>query len=543
MKKASNIREMIMNSATQYPERVFVSGAQEARQPDKTYADLETDIMGFGKGLYHRFGNDVRMGIFGENSYQWIVSYYTALYFGWVVVPLDKDLSSEGMLHIVEQADLNVLVVGKDCLEIVRGLRMNLGRVRDLVMINTERGPEGRSDYRSVGESMNELIARGLDEHEPFDLQVIDECHTAVIMFTSGTSGVSKGVMLSQRNLLLNCLATADMLHYTNQHDHVHLCVLPFHHCLPNMVDILCTTYAGGTLCINRGLKELVSDLQDYRPTHLIAVPLIAEGLIRKITTALGKTLGLDEASEKHIKDFFGGRLELVVTGGAMMSEETVVAYKEAGIPLMRGYGITECTACVSMMSPTRDDYDNSTSGTPIWCQKVRIIDGEICVTGQSVMQGYYKNPEATAEAFHEEWFRTGDLGYLNEEGDLYITGRIKNVIILGSGINVYPEEIEEALLAHADVDECVVFEYAQGTHRPVIAAIIHPQNTYHHSLESDEAIDYFLGIVALVNETLPGYKHIMKFFLTAREFEKTTSRKIIRSKVCERILKGGAIG
>jgi len=527
-----------MNSATQYSDRVFVSARTDGGQMNKTYADLETDIMGFGKALSYKYGSDIRMGIVGENSYQWIVCYYAALYFGWVVVPLDRDLPPKGLAHIIREADIHVLAVGKDCLEKIQEIRADLKNVREFIMINTNE----RSCEYSYRISLRELVTTGLEEHGPFDLQPIGENDTAVIMFTSGTTGVSKGVMLSQRNLLYNCLGTADMLQYMDQGDHVHLCVLPFHHCLPNMVDILCATYSGGTLCINRGLKELTSDLQEYRPTHLISVPLIAGGLIHKITTALKKSPYTDEERQERISEFFGGRLRLVVTGGAMMPEETVLAYKKAGIALMRGYGITECTACVSMMSPLRNDYNNTTIGTPIWCHQVKIIDGEICVFGESVMGGYYKNPEATAEAFYGEWLRTGDLGSLDAKGDLYIEGRIKNVIILEDGNNVYPEEIEEALLSHADIEECVVFEYTQANRRPVIAAIIRPLDTYHHSIESDGVMKYFSDIIAQINETLPVYKQVIKILLTAREFEKTTTRKVIRSKVCERIMKGGAI-
>jgi long-chain acyl-CoA synthetase len=351
-------------------------------------------------------------------------------------------------------------------------------------------------------------------------------------MFTSGTTGESKGAMISHKNLVSNCLAFAESQEPAG--DFVVLSVLPFHHCLPIMLDLLQTVFLGGTLCLNRSLRELDDDFQFYRPTYLTAVPLLAGGLIKKITN---QSVALSpEEKAQAVRDFFGGRLKAIKCGGAMIPEETALACRSADIILIRGYGITECTTVVSVMSYIRNDYDNATIGTPLSCNRVKIIDGEICVSGDNVMLGYYNNPEGTADAFYGTWFRTGDLGYLDEKGDLYITGRLKHAIILESGKNVCPEEIEALLLAHDDVLECIVFEYKKSGRKPVIAAIIRPSEKFIDSIDQTEVREYFEGLVVEANKNLPPYKQVSSVFLSAQEFEKTSTRKVIRSKVCERV-------
>lgn len=513
-----SIRELVDESAMKSPHKIAVKSEIVGIYTEKTFSDLKADILTFGNFLISAYGDNIRLALVGENSYHWIVSYFTALYFGWVLIPIDRDLSIEDLLRIIQESDANVLSYGSTHAKKVDQLKASLSNICAYVIMNTMKN--------SFGYNMSDIL---FDKNERADaLCPIDATEIAMIMFTSGTTGTSKGIMLSQKNLLSNCFSVADVLHLPK--DSVGLGVLPFHHGLPGMCDLLVANYINGTLCINRSLRYLIDDIQQFKPTHIFAVPLIASTLIQKVNSTVNKMNLSNEARIAAIKDFLGGKLQKILCGGAMISAEIVSSYQEIGVTLIRGYGITECSPVVSITFPDRDDYDSVTIGTPLVCNKVKIIDGEICVSGDNVMKGYYKNPEATAAAFNGEWFLTGDLGYLDEKGDLYITGRKKNVIILDNGKNIYPEEIEEVLMRHDDVEECVVLEYHQHSNSPtVIAAIVR--------LSAGCITGSIATIISETNKNLPVYKRIEKYFLTEQEFEKTTTKKIIRSKVCERVL------
>ena len=513
-----NIRELVDVSAVKSPHKIAVKSEMAGVYTEKTFSDLKADVLTFGNFLINSYGDNVRLALVGENSYHWIVSYFTALYFGWVLVPIDRDLSTDDLMRIIQESDANVLSFGNTHAKKVDKLRNSLINVCSYVAMNTVEN--------SFGCNMSDILSA---RNERADMLCsIDATEIAMIMFTSGTTGTSKGIMLSQKNLLSNCISVADVLHLPE--DSVGLGVLPFHHGLPSMCDLLVTNYVNGTLCINRSLRYLTDDIQQFKPTHIFAVPLIASTLIQKVNSVVNKMNLSNEARIDAIKNFFGGKLRTVLCGGAMISSEIISGYQEIGVKLIRGYGITECSPVVSVTFPDRDDYDAVTIGTPLACNRVKIVDGEICVSGDNVMKGYYKDPEATATAFNGEWFLTGDLGYLDEKGDLYITGRKKNMIILDNGKNICPEEIEDVLMRHDDVEECVVLEYHQYSNSPaVIAAIVR--------LSDGCAAGSIATIISETNKNLPVYKRIEKYFLTEQEFEKTTTKKIIRSKVCERVL------
>lgn len=527
MKYPRNIRELLKNSFFEYSNRTAVEYESPFCPVKKSYADLKNDIITIGPNIEKIVGKNVRLGIIGENSYDWLICYFTALYFGWILVPLDKELSEENLVKIICESNINIIAVGNESIEKMGTVKLKLSCIFEFIILN--------SNNQQYGITIQSILSSKSSKDNSFSPIVEDD--VSLIYFTSGTTSVSKGIMLSQKNMIRDVIGVSDALQFTGEN--IGLGVLPFHHVFAGLCDLLYINYIGGTLCINKNIRSLSNDIQKYNPTILFVVPLIAGNLLKKASEKL-KKMGLDDINHvANDTEIFGKRLRTIICAGAMISSDMVDLYKKIGINVVRGYGLTEASGAVSITCSSRDDYDHLTIGTPVSCNEIKIIDGEICVRGDNIMIGYYNNPTATAETFYGKWLRTGDLGYLDEKGDLYITGRLKNLIILDNGKNIYPEELEELLLANDEIEECMVCEHKEDSFT-CIAAIIRPSSKLTNTVESHEIQSVLSILLSGINKKLPIYKRIAKIFLTDLEFEKTATNKIIRSKVYERInLKG----
>ena len=380
----------------------------------------------------------------------------------------------------------------------------------------------------------------------------IDPDRLASIVFTSGTTGSGKGVMLSQTNIVSDM--TQGMYNFAITPRT--MCVLPPHHTFCSTVNFVGHFAQGSEICISSGLRYLLGELKEVQPTHLILVPLFVETFYKRIwATAekegkaklLRKMMKISNGLRKvgidlrrklfaSVLSAFGGKLEMVICGGAALNQDIIDTFDAIGLTILNGYGITECAPLISC---NRNKFQKAGSvGTPIIGEQVRIDnpdengEGEICVKGPNVMMGYYNNPEATAAVFDEEgWFHTGDYGRLDEEGWIYITGRLKNLIIFSNGKNVYPEEIECELSRVRGVNEAVVYA-GESKSRPeleVIVAEIYPD---FEMLAADGITDvqkYFEEEVRKINARTVSYKAVGKVKIRQEEFEKNTSKKIKR--------------
>ena len=403
---------------------------------------------------------------------------------------------------------------------------------------------------------LSDIVAKGAGlfatgDNSYYDYE-IDRERMASIVYTSGTTGKGKGVMLSQKNIVSDMTQGMYLFDITPKT----MNVLPPHHTFGSTVNFVGHYSQGSEIYISSGLKHIPDELKEQKPTHLVLVPLFLEALYKRIWATAEKKgqaatlrrmigfsnglrkIGIDlrRVLFKSVLDAFGGRLGMIICGGASLNEDIIDTFDAIGITLLNGYGITECSPLISC---NRNRYQKRGSvGVPIIGEEVKIKDpdengeGEICVKGPNVMLGYYKNPEATAAAFDEDgWFRTGDYGKLDEEGWIYITGRLKNVIILSNGKNVYPEEIENEISRIYGVNECIVYAGESRTqpNKEVIVAEIFPDFDELKEKGIEDVKLYFDNEIKKINSRMVSYKAVKMVKIRDDEFQKNTSRKILR--------------
>lgn len=521
---------------------------------DVTYREFKRETEELGTGLASIGVTDCHVAMVSENSYQWILTYLTVLNSEGVYVPVDKELPFPEMINILAHSDSQVVFFSGHFEAKFRENADKLPWIKYFVGIDlSPEAAEECEDKRFV--SMSALMEKGarlLDAGDGayLDLMPQDE-QLKMLVYTSGTTGTSKGVMLSLHNLVSS-------VYYGLQISTVYttaLSVLPYHHTYEAVCGILVSLHHHSTICINDSLRHVAENMKVFKPDYIMLVPLFVENLYKKIRANLesaGKAklidglisasnslrrLGFDARRRmfKPILDVFGGRLIKIVCGGAPIRPDLAAFFDAIGINLINGYGITECSPLVSA---NRDKYNDYRSvGVPLPCATVDIDEpneegeGEICVTGDIVMMGYYKKPDVTSEVLSAEGrFRTGDYGRLNKEGQLFITGRKKNLIVLKNGKNVYPEEIEEYLSAIPYVEEVVVYAVRNDDgEETALCAEIFPNAELLAGKSQEERHAAIKNAVEELNKTLPSYKKVLKIKLRSVEFEKTTSKKIRR--------------
>lgn len=497
-----------------------------------SWKQFKADVDALGTALYARGFKGSHLCVMGDNMYEWILVYMTALCGDMVIVPLDKDLPTPQIEQLITFADGDALFYTPRYAKVADAVRENLPEVK---LVCDLRG-EGPSTLNELLEEGRDLLASG---DASFTSEVPDTQKMAALLFTSGTAGKQKGVMLSQENLVSSFDGACKNVSFDE--DDVMLSVLPLHHAYETNCGILAMLHTSTVVCFNENLKQLMPNLQLFQPTGMSVVPLILDTLYKQFREAARRnglteqvlaSLPPDQAQaalakvKAGAKQAVGGRLHKGFVGGAPMNPEILGKLRQLDFNFPQGYGITECAPLVSV---NRDrQYKDASVGLPTPANEVRIQDGEIQVKGKNVMLGYYKDPEGTKEAFTEDgWFRTGDLGYIDEEGFLFITGRKKNLIILESGENISPEELE-ANFAGQDLIREIVVKEDDGQ----ITAHIYPDYDYAAAVGIQDIQKELERIVAEVNSTQPRYKHIADVKVHKNEFEKTTTKKILRHQV-----------
>jgi long-chain acyl-CoA synthetase len=499
------------------------------RRFDEDVRCLGTELLALGFGGKH-------ICVVGENAYEWVLAYFAAIVGGMVAAPLDREQPPARLAEMVRFSDASAVVFSKTCLGAAEQVKAACPDVRFVCM----------SEGTAYG-SLDSLIQKGRERRDngddSFDRVEVDLEKMAALYFTSGTSGLPKGVMLSQKNLAASFDGACKHVLFTD--DDVVLSVLPLHHAYESNCGILALMHSGSVICFNENLKLFLGNLKLFRPTGISLVPLVADTLFRQIMNTAQKNGKLKKLKTgMRISDFLlrfniditdmlfgevyealGGRYRKSFVGGAPMNPVVTKAFRQLGITMLQGYGITECSPLVSV---NRENfYKDDSVGPVLPVCRVRIVDGEVLVKGDNVMLGYYKDPRATTEAMEGGWFRTGDLGYIDMSGFLYITGRKKNLIILESGENISPEELEGYLINLPLVGEVVVLE-RDGR----ITAEIFPDAEYAAENAIEDIRAALLEQISDINKGLPRYKHILGLRLRDREFEKNSSRKIIRYDV-----------
>ena len=519
------------------------------------------DVRNLGTALISEGLREQNIAIVGENSYGWCCSFFGVMAIGAVTVPIDKELPSEDIGGIIGATACKAVIYGKSAKAKIKELLQN-GSMKSVEMLISV-VPDDMFEAEDLGGrtlvSLAQLQDKGRmlyagGDNSYYDYK-IDTNKLASIVFTSGTTGKGKGVMLSQANIGLDM--TLGMYNFDITRKTLH--VLPPHHTFGSTVNYVGHLSQGCEVYISSGIKHVSEEIKQQQPTHLILVPAFLEVMNRKIwatarkdgkegllkammkVSDLLRKVGIDVRRKlfSSVLSAFGGRLELVICGGAKLDEEIINTFDSLGITILNGYGITECAP---LISANRNRYRKPGSvGTPILACRVKIDnpdengEGEICVKGPNVMLGYYNNPEATAEVFDKDgFFHTGDYGKLDEEGWIYITGRKKNLIILSNGKNVYPEEIEADLQKVEGVSEVVVYagESRVQKDKITIVAEIFPDAELLADKGITDAQEYFENQVKILNAKMPPYKAVKRVKLRDVEFQKNTSRKITRFSI-----------
>jgi long-chain acyl-CoA synthetase len=549
-----SVQDVVLRSARIYGHKLALEDLKETPIPRLTYLELLSQVTKFGTAL-RDLGLPERshIAVLSENRVQWSLSYLTLMCFNYVAVPVDRALGINDILNILHESDA-VAVIHSDAFQpILEERRMSMKKLR--YYINMDRTSSTEDTY-----SMTELMeqSRGC---RPDDLPRINPEEMAEIIFTSGSLGRAKGVMLSQRNLAADLMGMVRMVMIYPQDRF--LSVLPLHHTYECTCGMLCPMYTGASVHYAKSLKTVVDDLQASKATMLLSVPLMYDKMFKRIYKSIQekrltaivigplikgtnfmekigwKSCKKQVFKEIHVK--FGGQIRLFIAGGAAVDPVTARALREFGFGFLQGYGLTETAPILALNSPEK--FKDDAAGLPLPGVTLKIHApnnegvGEVWAKGANVMLGYYKNEKATSEAFEGEWFRTGDLGFRDEDGFLHISGRMKNVIISRRGENVYPEEIEDLLHRSPYVLESMVYGEPDEKHDEIIAAQIVPDaeafielaETRGIQITDDLMKEVIAAEVAKVNKELPAFKQIRMFHLRDNEFEKTTTQKVKR--------------
>lgn len=491
---------------------------------EKSKEEFLYDI-GQAETLFHTFfDKGSHIAILGKTSYEWIVSYFAVMCSENIAVPLDKELSKAELIDLFHFADANGLIFDKEYMDIAEMLLNETGQnIKCICLQDTKNIPCWRDLIQQMDKS---VIWTG----EPVQDDI------AEIVFTSGTTGKSKGCMITHKNLAWNAMNGSSYT-YLSTKDST-LSILPINHALEITAGMMTPLCCGVTICINDSLKYLSRNLLLYKPQCMIVVPLVIETIYKNIWRGIEKNgqqrkirLAMRAARmlyQYHIdirRKLFskilhqlGGNLRLLVGGGAYIEPDVIKDFEAWGITIVQGYGITECAPVVACNTDRYKKYDSV--GKIVTGCEVKIAEDEVWVKGPIVMKGYYKNQEATDEAFEDGWFKTGDLGYLDRDNWLYITGRKKNLIILPNGENISPEELEQKIMRISYVKEVVVFEKS----KQIVAEVFLDKE------KEPQAEKKIQEDMTALNRSLPNYKKIAKTLVREYEFEKTTTRKIKRN-------------
>lgn len=567
---ASSIIDMIDQPAVLYPDKECFRYRRGGADCAVTYAGLKQSVDAVAAGFIGMSLGGAHIAVIGEKSPEWVMAFLGVIACEGVAVPLDKDLSFDEIAGFVKFSDCRAVVYTEKYAEVFEKgderlngveklIKIDLGVPAEKLLAGDPENCEGRFiSFTSLARQGSRLISEGMIL--PDSGSDIDKL--AMIIFTSGTTGTSKGVMLTQRNMIFVCNGSIKYVDISESD--VLLSVLPLHHTYEMTAGLLSPLLCGCTICINDNLTSILSDFRHYRPTLLALVPLVVAHMCKRIeskianqgkekTVAMAKIIGdglyhvgLDVRRKlfAEILEAFGGRLKNIVCGGAALDPALIKKFESFGITVKQGYGITECAPVIGILP--YDTYNPEScgrllDGMQIYIDKENASDetGEICVKGPNVMLGYYKNQEATDNVLTPRgWFCTGDCGWVDSNGYIYITGRKKNVIVLENGKNVFPEEIEEYLGKLPFISDCMVTARTSPDGRLVLTAIIFPEYdraAKEKNLKSEEDFKkFYKGEISKMNKKLTPFKQIRNIEIRKAPFPKTSTQKIKRHFVKE---------
>ena len=552
VQKFSSIREMLELADAQVPDKTAFRYFEKREEKSATYHEFIMTTEYLGTALTAMGYGSAHIANIGENSYKWICVYLSVLKSAGVYVPIDKELPFDDFVNVANESESEVLFYAEKFEKNIMENRDRFPNVKCFVGLSRE---EDEGEFLSY----NKLVEKGKSLYEGGNREYLklksDEYDLKMLVYTSGTTGLAKGVMISEHNIVSS-------IYYGLQVSTImdtSLSVLPYHHTYEAIPGILVALHFHATICINDKLTNVLKNLQRFKPDYIYLVPAFAELFYKKIWATLKEKkldkvikvmiavsngllkVGIDVRRKlfKSIIDNFGGNLAEIVCGGAAIRPEIGKFFNSIGITLLNGYGISECSPLVSV---NRFDSTNdcNTVGYPLPCLDVKIDEpdsdgiGEICVKGDVVMKGYYKQPELTAEVLSADgWFRTGDYGRINKKGQLIITGRKKNLIVLTNGKNIFPEEIEGYIQAIPYVKEVVVYSLRdENGNEDALCAEVFADAEAPEVKTCENLRDMLKKDITAATAELPVYKKISEIKLRDKEFIKNSSNKIKRNLI-----------
>jgi len=556
------VKEIFERSTKEYEKEVFILEKFNSKEQFTkiTYGEFKNDVNSLGTGLIKKLNlKKSSIVIIGENTYHWYVSYMAMLCGVGIAVPVDKELPENEIENVIKRSKADAVIFSSKKKDVIKKVQDKLPEVKYFIQMNSDDKLNGRN----IG--INEIISEGkklLDSGNDEYLKIeIDPEEFKVLIFTSGTTSNSKGVMICNKNLAENINAVSAYVKLTKE-DRL-FSILPLHHTYESTIGYLLPMAVGASIAICQGLKYIVPNLKETNPTAMLAVPLLVENLYKKInanikkskkealvnsmihvTNAL-KAVGIDKKRKvfNEIYENLGGKIRFIVSAAAPIDPKVGKWIEDIGITFLQGYGLTE-TAPIAALTPEFRPKVGS-AGKAVICAEIKIDspdekgEGEVLIKSSTLMLGYYEDEEATNEVIKNGWFHSGDVGYLDDEGYLYITGRCKNVIVTQNGKNIYPEEIELLLSKIPEISECMVYgkeDDERNDKELIITAKVIPnydeiEERHGKNLKEEQIYQIIWDEIKNVNRKLTSYKAIKKLEIKKDEFEKTTTMKIKRYK------------
>lgn len=541
-----NFRELLDTSVEEHGEKTAFLFKKRGEEVEKTYSEARDDVRAMAAYLRSRVSENARVALIGPNCYGWAISYLAVCCGVGVVVPIDREMKKDGICSILKMTEAEAVI----CTGAIKADLSDCGAE----VINLS--------------NIDEILCKGyelLKDGDPYNEHKIASDGLSVLIYTSGTSGVSKGVMLSQYNICYDIMSVLKQVSVSSD-DRV-LSVLPLSHTYECTAGFLAILYSGGSIAYNENLRRMVADMQHYRPTIFVTVPIIMETIYKQISSKIEsdklkktmfsaagavsgalKKMKIDVGKKfyKQIHELFGGNLRLFLCGGAALRPELKRRFTSFGFKVYCGYGLTETSPIVM---GDNDFYCNpDTSGKPLCGVKIKLLNegedgvGELAVRSPVVMLGYYNNEEETRAAFDDGWFKTGDLAKHNSDGSYTVVGRSKSMIVKNNGKKVLPEELELLLCQSPYISDAFVYgDEGEGGNVEVYASLMPDRaaiEKYFSQIgistsggEFDSAVYKLLrDEVKAVNARVAVYKHIRTFYVRKKEFSLTPSKKIKRA-------------
>ncbi len=550
-----DLKDMINTSAVLYADRnaFLVKNAPGGNYVPIKFSRLKTDIDELGTAFMDLGLTGKKVAVIGENRYEWVVTYLAVVNGVGVIVPLDRELPAQEVHNLLERSGVSAIVYSSKVGSVVEEAIQGVESIEFIISMDAPDHMENRFSLKKLQRAGKRLL---LEEKRYFLDAEIDREAMCSLLFTSGTTGLAKGVMLSHKNITAN---VCNMSKYVDVTDNrTGLSVLPMHHTYELTCHVFTCIYQGCCVAICEGLKYIVKNMAEAQATVMLGVPLIFESMHKKVwkqaeasgkadkmraAIQLSKTLGKFNIKStkklfKSVHQAMGGHMQMFISGAAAIDPVVIEDFNAMGITMFQGYGMTENAPIIAV---NKDRYCKAASvGLPMPGTEVRIIDpdengvGEIICKGDSVMIGYYNNPEETAKVLVDGWLHTGDYGYFDKDGFLYISGRKKNVIVTKNGKNIFPEEVEFYLDKSEYIKEVVVWGLEdEKTGDTIVQAEIFPDypaiEVKFGRVSEDELKRMLKKEIDEINEHMPLYKRVKRFEIREEEFEKTTTKKIKR--------------